>query len=94
MSCGDLQAPPGGLLSTGTRGRLRLESRPRLALQLLGNLLDPPQSLLRLQLLQAEQGQAQLVLLGVRRRGVQLAHIPPQGSVVTGGATQGPRTGS
>ena len=39
-------------------------------LQLLGNLLNPPQRLLRLQLLQAEQGQAQLVLLGVGRGGI------------------------
>lgn len=37
---------------------------PHLVLQLLSNLLDPPQRLLRLQLLQAEQGQAELVLLG------------------------------
>lgn len=36
---------------------------PHLALQLLCNLLDPPQRLLGLQLLQAKQGQAQLILL-------------------------------
>lgn len=47
-------------------GVVRTPSRPcpHLTLQLLGDLLYPLQRLLRFQLLQAEQGQAQLILLG------------------------------
>lgn len=59
----------GDFRAAGTQGQVGLWS-PRSELQLLSDLLYPSQRLLRFQLLQAEQGQAQLVLLeGTERSG-------------------------
>lgn len=99
-SCEDLPVPP--LRPPPSRwdpGRVRLASQqehllwpcPHLMLQLLRNLLDPPQRLRRLQLLQAKQGQAQLILLqqrdreggvrpGARETAAALPHMPPMGT--------------